>query len=113
MKFTLVNKYGKQVKDQGIKYLQWSLGGDCQDYVSYARGKIVQVFDTQTENIFHQKDYTTEFEENPIKGLATIGKDIFDLRHILIDEKGKLIIDRCSQADSKKSTKELEIKVPT
>jgi len=35
--------------------------------------------------------------EGQIKGLATIGKDIFDLKHILVDEKGKLIVDKIPQ----------------
>lgn len=70
----------------------------------------MQVFDTQTENIFHQKDYSSEFADKPIKGLATLGKDIFDLKNIIINESGKLIIDRCAQTESKKqTTKVLEI----
>lgn len=58
------------------------------------RGKsnIVQVYDTQTETVFSQKRYDTLA---PIKGLGTLGtKNVFDLRHVLIDEKGKMLIDK-------------------
>ena len=43
------------------------------------RGKsnIVQVYDTQTDNILSEKQYKTLA---PIKGLAPLGKDILDLK---------------------------------
>ena len=55
----LLNKYGQQEKDQGIQYLQWTLGSQNNDYVTYLRGKsnIVEIFDTQTENVLMQKSY--------------------------------------------------------
>ena len=61
------------------------------------RGKsnVVQIFDTLTENVFASKKFETM--EASIKGLATIGNDIFDLKHILVDEKGKLIVDKIPQ----------------
>jgi WD40 repeat protein len=37
--------------------------------------------------------------------LGTLGKDIFDLRHIIIDEQGKMIVDKIAQgASDKKQT---------
>lgn len=90
-------KTGAQVKDEGLLYMQWSIKDQqttSTDYISYVRGKsnLVQVFDTQTENVFSQKKYANA----PIKGLASIGggKDIFDLRHVIVDEKGKLFVDK-------------------
>jgi hypothetical protein len=29
--------------------------------------------------------------------LGSLGKDIFDLRHILVDEKGRMVVDKLSQ----------------
>lgn len=46
--------------------------------------------------------------EGQIKGLATIGKDIFDLKHILVDEKGKLIVDKIPQLQQNKKAIKVE-----
>lgn len=82
--------------------MQWSLKEHqhCTDYISLVRGKsnIVQVYDTQTENVFAQKRYESLA---PIKGLGTLGKDVFDLRHVLIDEKGKMLIDKSQESKKK------------
>lgn len=94
----LVSKFGKQEKDQGIQHLCWSLGNLNNDYISYLRGKsnVVEVFDTQTENVFQSRSY--EDELGIIKGLAPLGDNPLTLKHILIDEKGKLIVSRISSA---------------
>lgn len=44
----IADKFGKQEKDQGVMYMNWSLGQANNDYISYVRGKsnIVEVFDT-------------------------------------------------------------------
>ena len=42
----------------------------------------------------------------PIKGLGSIGKDIFDLRHIMVDEAGKVIIDKAGHEVAQKGKKE-------
>lgn len=108
VEFKITGKSGTQVKDEGLLYLRWSLSqsaSQCNtDYISYVRGKsnVVQVFDTMTESIWSQKKYSMGGQ---IKGLATLGKDIFDLRHIIIDEKGKLIVDKIAQ-QNKQSKKE-------
>ena len=75
----LIGKTGQQTKDEGIKNLCWSLGQQTTDYISYVRGKsnIVQVLDTQTDNVFKTKQYKTLA---PIKGLAALGNDIFALK---------------------------------
>lgn len=74
--FKVLNKYGKQVKDEGINHMCWTLGENNNDYVSYVRGKanIVQVFDTQTEQVFQSKTYK---DLNAIKGIGVLGNDIF------------------------------------
>ncbi len=93
VEFKMLGKTGSQVKDEGLLYLQWSLK-ESTDYISFLRGKsnVVQVFDTLTENVFSQKKYSTL--ESPIKGLATLGKDVFDLKHVIVDEKGKFFVDK-------------------
>ena len=93
----ITGKTGEQKKDQGILYLRSSLKGDQHsEYLSYVRGKsnIVQVFDTKTENVLFQKQY--DKLEVPIKGLETVGSDIFEMRHIIVDEKGKLFVDKAA-----------------
>ena len=92
IEFKVVSKSGEQVKDEGLKYLQWSLSNQT-DYVSMVRGKsnIVQVFDTQTENTLFSKMYDIS---SPIKGLASIGSTVFDLKHVMVMENGKVIIDQ-------------------
>lgn len=103
-------KYGSQVKDEGIQYMRWTLQHDNQqggssgkkDYISLLRGKsnVVQVFDTQTENNLFSKKYS---ELGQIKGLGTWGKDVFDIKHIIVDEKGKLVVDKISEKKYKPS----------
>lgn len=58
------------------------------------RGKsnIVQIFDINTENLWSSKVYSEL--KAPIKGLATYGTDILDLKHVIVDESGRLIIDQ-------------------
>lgn len=86
----LLDKYGKQEKDQGIQFLQWTLGSQNNDYVSYVRGKsnIVEVFDTKTDKVFAEANFSKEM--GLIKGLATLNPEsyIFKARHIIIDEAG-------------------------
>ena len=91
IEFKIVSKSGEQVKDEGIKYLQWSLSNQT-DYVSMVRGKsnIVQVFDTQTENPLFAKRYDNS---SAIKGLASVGSTVFDLKHVMVMENGKVILD--------------------
>ena len=50
----------------------WSLPNSNNDYISYVRGKsnIVQILDTQTDEIFKQKTYQ---QLEPIKGIAPLG----------------------------------------
>jgi hypothetical protein len=54
----------------------------------------VQVFDTLTEQVWAQKKYA---DMKIIKGLSTIGKDVFGLRHVIVDESDKMIVDVISQ----------------
>lgn len=72
-------------------YLRWV--GSQGDYLSYIRGKsnVVQVFDTMTDTVWAQKQYQLD---SPIKGLGTLGKDVFELRHVLVTEKGRMIVDK-------------------
>ena len=90
VEFKLAKKSGTQAKDEGLLYLRWL--GSQGDYLSYLRGKsnVVQVYDKMTDTVWAQKQYQLE---SPIKGLGTLGKDIFDLRHVLVSEKGRLIVD--------------------
>ena len=60
--FKATGKSGSQVKDEGLKYLRWSIQQKHElstDYVSFVRGKsnVVQVFDTQTETLWASKAY--------------------------------------------------------
>jgi len=49
--FKIEDKYEKQEKDSGIKFLEWSIKGS-QDYLGYLRGdSTVKIFDTQTEQM--------------------------------------------------------------
>lgn len=102
IEFKVVRKSGDQVKDEGLQYLRWSLQSASSpsevstDYISYVRGKsnIVQVFDTLTDNVWAQKKYSSLAQ---IKGLASIGSDLFNLRHVVVDEAGKMLVDKLSQ----------------
>ena len=49
-----MGKNGQQAKDEGLKYLSWSLGEGNNDYLSYVRGKsnVIQVYDTRTDFIY-------------------------------------------------------------
>ena len=106
IEFKMVSKTGQQVKDEGLKYLQWSLGNSCTDYVSFVRGKsnVVQVFDTMTENVLFTKKYDIT---SPIKGLGNIGSTVFDLKNIIVMENGKMLIDQ-SQNEAPKKKKGAE-----
>ncbi len=106
IEFKMVSKTGQQVKDEGLKYLQWSLGNNCTDYVSFVRGKsnVVQVFDTMTENVLFTKKYDIT---SPIKGLGNIGSTVFDLKNIIVMENGKMLIDQ-SQNEAPKKKKGAE-----
>jgi hypothetical protein len=44
-----------------------------------------------TDSVWAQKQYQLE---SPIKGLGTLGKDIFDLSHVLVSEKGRMVVDK-------------------
>ena len=62
VEFKLLAKTGQQVKDEGLLYLRWSIqdqASTCLDYISYVRGKsnVINVFDTQTENVLFSKKY--------------------------------------------------------
>eukprot|EP00347_Sterkiella_histriomuscorum_P013541 403364316 len=116
----LLDKFGTQEKDEGIQHLCWSLGSGNNDYISYVRGKsnVVEVFDTQTSNVFLQKSFKDQLGE--IRGMGSLGDNIFDLRHILIDTTGKLLISKFSNNDSQTkskakkqstSTSDIELKV--
>jgi hypothetical protein len=87
----MLSKTGQQVKDEGLKYLQWSLAGST-DYVSFVRGKsnVVQVYDTMTENALFTKKYDVR---SPIKGMGTLGSTVFDLKNVIVMENGKISID--------------------
>lgn len=60
---------------------------------------MVQIFDTLTENVFAQRKYDKLAH---IKGLGSIGTNIFNVRHVIVDEAGKLLVDNVSQQVSKK-----------
>jgi len=101
IEFKVVRKSGEQVKDEGLQYLRWSLQSAATpldvntDYISYVRGKsnIVQVFDTLTDKVWAQKKYAQLAQ---IKGLASIGIDLFQVRHVVVDEQGRMMVDRIS-----------------
>ena len=101
----MLSKTGQQVKDEGLRYLQWSVAGST-DYVSYVRGKsnVVQVFDTMTENVLFTKKYDVT---SPIKGLASVGSTVFDLKSIIVMENGKISIDQ-SQNEAPKKKKGID-----
>lgn len=107
IEFKMVSKTGQQVKDEGLKYLQWSLSSTgITDYVSFVRGKsnVVQVFDTVTENALFTKKYDMT---SPIKGLGSIGQTVFDLKNVIVMENGKMIIDQAqNEAPKKKKSAE-------
>jgi len=72
--------------------------------VTYLRGKsnVIEVFDTQTENVLIQKSYKESM--GIIKGLITLSTDVFNVKNILIDEKGKMVVSSMPKgAPSKKS----------
>lgn len=79
MSLKLTGKEGKQVKDEGIQYMSFSLGDSNNDYISYVRGKsnVVQVFDVKTDTIF--KEYTYD-KLGAIKGISPLGADTFALK---------------------------------
>lgn len=91
IEFKMLSKTGQQVKDEGLKFLQWSLAGST-DYVSFVRGKsnVVQVYDTKTENALFTKKYDVT---SPIKGLGSVGSTVFDLKNVIVMENGKISID--------------------
>jgi len=64
------------------------------------RGKsnIVQVFDTQTENTLFARKYDAS---SAIKGLASIGSTVFDLKHVVVMQNGRVLVDQ-AQNEAKK-----------
>lgn len=80
MQLKLLDKYGKQEKDEGLLYLQWTLGSLNNEYVTYLRGKsnVVEVFDAQTDNVFIQKSYKDTL--GIIKGLVSMSTDVFNVK---------------------------------
>ena len=101
IEFKMISKTGEQVKDEGLKFLQWSLHGST-DYVSYVRGKsnVVQVYDTVTENALFTKKYEVG---SPIKGMGSVGQTVFDLKNVIVMENGKISIDQSqNEAPNKK-----------
>ena len=100
IEFKMISKTGEQVKDEGLKFLQWSLHGST-DYVSYVRGKsnVVQVYDTVTENALFTKKYEVG---SPIKGLGSVGQTVFDLKNVIVMENGKISIDQSQNEAPKK-----------
>jgi hypothetical protein len=75
-----------------------------RNFISYCRGKsnIVQVFDLKKEEIVWSQDYSKVLKK-PIKGLVPYGEQISNLRHVVIDESGKAIV----QAKEDKAPKDL------
>ena len=100
IEFKMISKTGEQVKDEGLKFLQWSLHGST-DYVSYVRGKsnVVQVYDTVTENALFTKKYEVG---SPIKGMGSVGQTVFDLKNVIVMENGKISIDQSQNEAPKK-----------
>ena len=100
IEFKMISKTGEQVKDEGLKFLQWSLAGST-DYVSYVRGKsnVVQVYDTVTENALFTKKYEVG---SPIKGMGSVGQTVFDLKNVIVMENGKISIDQSQNEAPKK-----------
>ena len=64
-----------------------------QHYVSYIRGKsnILQVFDTKNDSVVSSIDYSDVLTDQ-IRGLVPYGDELDNLKHLLVDLKGNVVL---------------------
>jgi len=93
IKASQTSKFGKQVRNEGIQYLQFTRP-DKQDLISYVRGqsKIVELYDMKKEELKWSYNFSNILNEKAkIAGLITYGKGA-NIKHLVVDEMGNVVL---------------------